>query len=106
KAKDPRCTDCGGRLLFTEPRQCPHCHRPAILSPWQRRGRWEIILVQRHSRVAGRELLYLDLPTKDERSRERSPILLAPLRHPIPPGDETNKLITAGFRTWADLYPA
>jgi putative DNA methylase len=85
--------------------QCPHCDAPKAISPQTETSvRWVPVLVSEVRSEKGRIRTVLRTiehgdpvePTDVKAPRE--------LRAKIPPGQETNRLLAAGFTRWTDLY--
>lgn len=108
------CSFCRVRSTTAAPRRdgversvvCPHCD---VSLGWssllKKRPRWAAVLVQEKQLKDGahprlREVQDGD-PTDDLPRTRGAEALLA---DPIPKGLETNHLLRAGFRVWADLY--
>src|SRR5207247_1283032 len=87
---------------------CPHCRRPGALKDRRKADKWDIVLVQRLRDAEGQKKVVIDLPTKRDKNAAKVAKVELPesLKQEIPPGVETSRLARAGFKTWADLYPA
>lgn len=110
KAKARRC-QCGHRfahvtrsLVPNREVRCPHCR--SSFSPYLRRPRWQLVLVQRRCRVDEQSLVHYDVPTPRDRAQARrcGEDVPVPLRSRIPAGLETAVLRRGGFHSWHDLY--
>jgi adenine-specific DNA methylase len=115
KSKRQHCSCCGFLLqrgnqptAYYTGDTCPHCRRPGALKDRRKADKWDLVLVQRLRELDGRKKVIIDLPTKRDREAADVPDLQVSdsLRQEIPAGMETSRLARAGFKTWADLYPA
>ncbi|MBX7270041.1 hypothetical protein KIF24_31150 [Micromonospora sp. Llam7] len=105
--KRQRCPECQSIVdpstIYTPKRTITcECGKTDRLADRSESWQWEIVLVERSSRVA-REI---DLPTQVE--HDQATRALRKTKQdlgPIPPGRETNVLIRHGFKRWEDLYP-
>ena len=107
-AKSVRCSKCGSLLQrdriatkYFSSHKCPHCLTDTGGSSPELVG-WTEILVQKLCTSAAK---HFDVPSGVDGKRIQAQAIPERLLQPIPPGIETARLVGAGFRTWADLYP-
>jgi len=108
-AKSVRCSTCGSLLqrngiatkYFTL-HECPHCFADCRDDSSLELVDWTEILVQK---LCAATVKHFDAPSTANGKRLQPQVIPDSLLRPISPGVETARLIRAGFRTWADLYP-
>lgn len=101
-----RCDCCGLSQSGTAaPSNCPHCGHPKKAGPLcDGHSRWVPALVSEVATIQGRCRTHLRLVEPGDPVGDIAVDAPQSLRARILPGQETNRLLAAGFARWADLY--
>lgn len=100
-----RCGVCDLEQSATHgPSSCPHCGHASAEAPPALTKEWKALLVSEIYRDRGRERTLLRLAERDDPVDDVKSRAPAPIREAIPAGIETNRLMSAGFSRWCDLY--
>jgi len=104
-SKTISCSTCEMQFIVSpRKRQCPHCATQESADRPLKTIMWCPVLVQEvvHSK-RGVSAIIRPVDRKDP-VKSFTANSLRKLNIPIPKGKETNRLLRAGFKTWADLY--